>query len=111
MGVLKHKLWFDLWHHKSRTLLAVLSIAAGLFSIGAIFGMVDQLITGMDRAHLDVQPSHINIILRDYITEDVIDSLRTIDGVLDIDPVNQLSVRYKVDTEDSWQLGTLVQRS
>jgi len=110
MSVLWKKLWFDLWHQKSRTILAILSITAGLFSIGAIFGMVDQLITGMDQSHLEVAPSHINIILRNYITEDVVESLKTIDGIVDIDPVNQLSVRYKINGEDSWQLGTLVQR-
>jgi putative ABC transport system permease protein len=110
MSVLWHKLWFDLWHQKSRTFLAILSIAAGLFSIGAIFGMVDQLITGMDQAHSEVAPSHINIILRNFITDDVVESLKSIDGVVDIDPVNQLSVRYKVNAEDKWRLGTLVQR-
>ena len=110
MSVLWHKLWFDLWHQKSRTFLAILSITAGLFSIGAIFGMVDQLITGMDQAHSLVAPSHINIILRNFITEDVVESLRSIDGVVDIDPVNQISVRYKVNPEDKWRLGTLVQR-
>jgi putative ABC transport system permease protein len=110
MSVLWHKLWFDLWHQKSRTLLAILSISAGLFSIGAIFGLVDQLITGMDQAHLEVAPSHINIILRNFITDDVVDSLRSIEGVVDIDAVNQLSIRYKVNPEDKWRLGTLVQR-
>ena len=39
MGVLWHKVWFDLWHNKTRTLLAVLSIAAGVFAVGAMFGM------------------------------------------------------------------------
>jgi putative ABC transport system permease protein len=110
MSVIWQKLWFDLWHQKSRTFLAILSIAAGLFSIGAIFGMVDQLITGMDQAHLEVAPSHINIILRNYITEDVVEDLRSIEGVVDIDPVNQISVRYKVSPEDIWRLATLVQR-
>lgn len=110
MPVLWKKIWFDLWHQKSRTLLAILSIAAGLFSIGAIFGMVDQLLTGMDQAHLEVAPSHINIILRNYITEDVVETLESIEGVEGIDPVNQISVRYKVHPEDDWELGTLVQR-
>ncbi len=38
MGVLWDKVWFDLWHRKARTLLAVLSITVGVFAIGAIFG-------------------------------------------------------------------------
>ncbi len=110
MSVLWYKLWHDLWHQKSRTFLVILSITAGLFSVGGIFGMVDQLITGMDEAHLEVAPSHINIILRNYVTEDVVETLREIEGVVDIDPVNQISIRYKINPDDSWSLGTVVQR-
>jgi len=110
MPVLWKKIWFDLWHQKTRTLLAVFSIAAGLFSIGAIFGMVDQLLAGMDQAHIEVEPSHVNIILRNYITEDVVSTLETIEGVEGIDPVNQISIRYKTNPEEDWELGTLVQR-
>jgi hypothetical protein len=39
MGVIWHKIWFDLWHDKVRTGLAVLSITAGVFTIGTIFGL------------------------------------------------------------------------
>ena len=49
MSVIWHKVWFDLWSNKIRTMLAVLSIAVGVFAIGAVFGMVDQLLSGMDR--------------------------------------------------------------
>jgi putative ABC transport system permease protein len=110
MGVLWVKIWYDLWHHKSRTLLAVLSIAAGVFAVGAVFGMVDQLLSNMDAAHRSVAPSHINIILRGYVDQDIVNELRTLEGVADIDPVNQITVRYKVELEDDWKLGTLVQR-
>jgi putative ABC transport system permease protein len=110
MGVLWIKIWHDLWHHKSRTLLSVLSIAAGVFAIGAIFGMVDQMLTGMDAAHRAVAPSHINVILRNYVDKETIDALRDLQGVQDIDPLNQVTVRYKIDPAGEWELGTLVQR-
>jgi putative ABC transport system permease protein len=110
MSVIWRKVWFDLWHNKGRTLLAVLSISAGIFAVGAIFGMVDQLLSGMDQAHREVSPSHVNMILRDYINNDIVDDLKTIPGVVDIDAVNQVSVRYKVNPEENWRLGTLVQR-
>lgn len=110
MGTLWIKIWYDLWHRKSRTLLAVLSIAAGVFAVGAIFGMVNQMLAGMDAAHRAVIPSHINIILRNYVDADTVADLRMLDGVENIDPVNQITVRYKVDSEDDWELGTLVQR-
>ncbi len=56
MSVLWRKVPFDLWHNKARTLLAVLSIAAGLITIGGIFGLLDQLLSTMDAAHRAVQP-------------------------------------------------------
>ncbi len=67
MSVIWYKLWSDLWDNKVRTLLAVLSIAAGVFAIGAIIGIVDQLITGMDAAHQATFPSHNTIFLKDRI--------------------------------------------
>jgi putative ABC transport system permease protein len=110
MSVIWRKVWFDLWKNKSRTSLAVISIAAGLFAVGSIFGMVDQLLTGMDRAHTEVAPSHVNIILRNFITEDVIDDLKTIPGIVDIDPLNQIAVRYRSQPENDWEMGMLVMR-
>lgn len=110
MNVIWHKVWYDLWHNKVRTLLAVLSIAAGVFAIGAIFGMVDQLLSGMDAAHRAVAPSHLNVILRDLVDRDTAESLRRVPGVVDVDPVNLITVRYKQDPDDNWQSGSLVMR-
>jgi putative ABC transport system permease protein len=110
MSVIWHKVWFDLWKSRGRTLLVVLSIASGVFAIGGIFGMVDLLISGMDASHREVNPSHINIILRNFVDADIVDDLKTIDGVEDIDPVNQISVRYRTSDDEPWKLGTLVMR-
>ena len=51
MGVLWKKLWFDLWVRKTRTLLVIISIAAGVFAVGTVFGMNDQLVKRLDQAH------------------------------------------------------------
>jgi putative ABC transport system permease protein len=110
MSALWHKLWADLWHDKGRVALAVLSIAAGVFAVGAIFGMIDQLETGMDEAHQAVRPTHMNIILRGLVDQETINQLQDVPGVEDIDPLNQLSVRYKADPGDEWRLGALVMR-
>lgn len=110
MGVIWNKVWFDIWQNKVRSTLVIMSIAAGVFSVGAIFGMVFLLLDGMDTAHQQVSPSHVNIILRNYIEEDVVDDLKEIQGVRDIDPVNQITVRYRLYPGDKWEIGTLVQR-
>lgn len=110
MSVIWQKVWFDLWRHPGRTALAVLSIAAGLFAVGAIFGMLDQLLAGIDRAHQAVAPSHINLILRGVVDETQVERLKETPGVVDIEPVNMLSVRYKTAPEAEWKPGMLVMR-
>ena len=103
MGVLWDKVWFDLWHRKGRTMLAVLSIAAGVFAIGSIFGLVDQLISTMDGAHQSVQPSHMNLVFRQPVDQAAVDSLARMPGVLEVEPLNLATVRYKTDPDDPWQ--------
>jgi putative ABC transport system permease protein len=108
--VIWDKVGADLWGNKIRTILAVLSIAAGVFAVGAIFGMVDQLISSMDGAHRAVFPSHINMALMDEIDRNVADSLERIDGVEEIEVLNSVAVRYKINPEDEWERGQMVMR-
>ncbi len=110
MSVIWHKVWFDVWGNKGRSLLVVFSIMAGIFAVGAIFGMVDQLLAGMDLAHQEIDPAHVNVILRNYVSQDLVAELKSIQGVEDIDPVNQITIRYKLNEDDDWELGTLVER-
>lgn len=110
MGVLWDKVWFDLWQRKGRTLLAVLSIAAGVFAIGTIFGMTDQMLVAMDAAHTAVVPSHMNIILRQPIDRATADSIANIPGIAGVEALNLATVRYKTDPDADWDAGTLVMR-
>jgi len=107
MSVIWHKVWFDLWHNKVRTLLAVLSIAAGVFAVGSIFGMSDQLLSGMDKAHQSVSPSHINLGADNELTPSIADSVRKLDGVEDVELYNQVVALYKVHPQDEWKQGII----
>lgn len=111
MNVIWHKVWFDLWHNKVRTSLAVLSIAAGVFAIGAVFGMVDQLLSGMDRAHQAITPSHIWMTLNERIDQDIADRLKHIKGVEDIEVTNEVAVRYKLKPDEEWRAARLLMRA
>ncbi len=110
MSVIWGKVWADIWGNKVRTILAVLSIAAGVFAVGAIFGMVDQLLTGLDQSHQAVFPSHINMYLMERIDRDTAISLRKIEGVEEVEVLHQVTVRYKINPEDEWERGALVMR-
>ena len=110
MSVLWRKLWFDLWERKTRTLLVIMSVAAGVFSIGTIFGMNDQLVRGMDSAHRATYPSHINMFLSQSIDQNMAHQLARISGVAAVDITNQISVRYKRRGDESWQPGMVATR-
>ena len=110
MGVLWYKIWFDLWHNKTRTLLAVLSIAAGVFAVGSIFGMSDMLLKNMDASHRAVLPTHINVHLDTAIDRDTILNLTDVPGVEDVEPFNSTSVLYKLHPQDEWRQGVIQMR-
>jgi putative ABC transport system permease protein len=77
MHVIWKKVWSDLWYHKVRTLLAVISIAVGVFALGAIFGMIDQLIPNLNRVQQSIEPAHLTMDLVDRINQDTADRQNT----------------------------------
>jgi putative ABC transport system permease protein len=110
MGVIWNKLRFDLWHNKTRTLLTVLSIAIGVFAMGAIFGMSDLMSSEMDRSHRSVVPPHITVYLTEQVEPEIIEALRDIPGVEDVEPYNEISVLYKIHPGDEWRQGLIHMR-
>ena len=110
MGVIWYKIWFDIWHNKTRTFLAVLSIAAGVFAVGAIFGMSDMLLTNMDKSHHAVLATHINIQLASLVDRDTILSLKDVPGVEGVEPYNSVNILYKLHPEDDWRQGVIQMR-
>ena len=110
MSVTWRKTWADVSHNKIRTLLAVLSIAVGVFAVGTSFGLSDQLLSGMDQAHRAVVPSHVRMDLAQSIDRDTALSLKSVKGVEDVEPFNEIGVLYKVRPEDEWKQGGLAMR-
>ena len=111
MGTLWYKIWFDLWHYKTRTLLAVLSIAAGVFAVGAMFGMSELLLTNMDQSHQAVLPPHMNVVLGTLADYDTLIHLREVPGVEDVEPYNSVSILYKLHPQDDWRPGVIHMRA
>ena len=111
MNILWYKVWFDLWHHKARTLLAIASIAAGVFAIGAIFGLVNQLLSGMDAAHQASQPAHLLMALRRPIDQATVDALKKLPGIRGIEPTNSVTTRYKTAVNGEWRSAIVTMRT
>ncbi len=110
MNVLWHKLWADLWQDKARTWLAIASIAAGVFSVGTLFGMIDLLLSQMDAAHRQSKPSHISLILRQDADVTLLEKVKALPQVAGVDYMTQLTVRFRTSVDGDWQMGSLVVR-
>ena len=100
----------DLLMHKSRSVLAISSIAIGLFIVGTLLGMMDLQLGSMDKAHQQSQPSHINLILKQDADFAVAEPLKNLDGVGDIDRLTQFTTQYKTPKSAQWQTGTVIFR-
>ncbi len=110
MSVIWQKVWSDLWDNKVRTILAVLSIAVGVFAVGVTFGMSDQLLSGMDAAHRASLPAHFTIAVTENVDDDIVNRLKKIEGVDDIALGNFEAIRYKIEPEDEWDTAWLINR-
>ncbi len=111
MSVIWNKVWSDLWHHKMRTLLAVISIAAGVFALGAIFGMIDQLIPNLNRVHASIEPANLTMFLNDRISQDTAERLQNIEGVTGVEVINEIPVRYRLSSDEDWQPAMVTMRA
>lgn len=107
---LRQKISADLLSHPSRSVLAISSIAIGLFVIGTLLGMMDLQLGSMDNAHRQSQPSHINLILRQDADLAVAKAIANSDGVAGIDTLTQFTAQFKTAASAQWQSGTVLFR-
>ncbi len=110
MGVIWYKVWFDLWHNKTRTLLVVISIAVGVFAVGMIFGMNDQMLTLMDQQHRADMPQHFTMYMNGLIDRDTALALRRVPGVEDIEPLSSVNIRYRLPDQENWHQAVIMMR-
>jgi hypothetical protein len=73
--------------------------------------MVDQLLSGMDRAHQAIVPSHLWMTLNERIDQGTADRLKHIQGVEDIEVTNEIAVRYKLKPKEDWRAARLLMRA
>ncbi len=110
MSVIWQKVWFDLWSNKVRTILAVVSIAVGVFAVGTIFGMDDQLLTAMDASHRADMPQHFTMYLNAAVDRETVMALRRVPGVEDVEPVSSVAMRYRFPNDENWHQGYMMMR-
>ncbi|MEM7344864.1 MAG: ABC transporter permease, partial [Chloroflexota bacterium] len=110
MGVIRHKIWRDLWEHKGRTLQVVLIIAIGAFAIGTIHGsaiLIEQDISGVWQGS---EPAMVGFQTDPAVDEAMIDALADVEGVDQVEGHLITRVKWRLSPEDSWQTTLLAAR-
>lgn len=90
----------DLMISKTRTVLVVLSIAVGVFSIGAVMGAYQIIAKDMKASYLATNPAHANIYAENF-GDGIVDTVASMREVTEAEGRRTLDVRVKSD--DGWK--------
>ncbi len=107
MGVMRHKIWRDLWTNKARTLQVVLIIGMGAFAIGMIITTRNLTIQGMEQIWLNSAPPMIGMITAPGVDEDTIRTLEKIEGLVGIEGSAMGTVEWRETPQDEWQSASI----
>ena len=110
MGVIRHKIWKDLWSNKARTLQVVLIISMGAFAIGMIITTRNLVIQGMDDIWASSSPASIGMWAGPSVDDDTIANFRRIDGVEDVEGYAESTAEWRLGDEDEWRPAAVLAR-
>jgi putative ABC transport system permease protein len=97
------KVLADLWSNKVRTLLVVLSIAVGVFSVGSVATVYMIMKSDVSADFLAIRPSAATLYT-DWFTDDLLFSLRKTPGVANIEGRSSISARFKDANDKSYSI-------
>lgn len=109
MRIALNKVRRDLWANKGRTVLVILSIAVGVFSLGLTGSSNILMAKQLRDSHLASNPSTVLMWLNGVVQQDTIESLSKMDGVTGMDGIADVGIKWKSSADDEeWQDGSLV---
>ena len=93
------KVFHDLWDHKGRSLVVILSIMVGVFAVGFVSDMFFITLPDMDKSYQAINP-HGAIISTSPFDDDLLPSLRKVEGVGDVEGRNSIVARVRQPNGD-----------
>jgi putative ABC transport system permease protein len=87
-----HKVLREVWDHKARTTLVVLSMAAGVFGVGMMASTRLMLLRELNSAYMVITPAHAEL-QADPFDDDLLKAMRRIPGVVEVEGRTSLAAR------------------
>jgi putative ABC transport system permease protein len=97
------KILRDLKRSWGRTVLAVLSIAIGVFAVGINSGMMELMPTRMLGTYRASDPAHVWLWLGGAIGDDEINRLTREPGIAGVEGTRELGARWRLTPDQDWR--------
>jgi putative ABC transport system permease protein len=106
MSIVWKKIWRDLTLNKTRTVLAVLSTAVGVFALGFVINMSSMMNGSIQSQTLGSRAANI-MLFAAPIAEEQVESIRGLDGVADAEAMINSFLRWRKPGETDWRDASL----
>jgi len=111
MGVIKYKIWSDLWRNKGRTIQSVLTIAIGAFAVGMTMGASDLMSRGIQEAWQSSSPAMISLEVDPPISQEMLNGIESIRGVVEVEgELTAPSIKWRRTPNEPWAVAHLSAR-
>ena len=105
MGVIRYKIWSEVWQNKGRTSQIVLIIAMGAFAMGMIVGGRNLFQAQAGEVWRASSPAMISLAVNPAIDDAMITSLKGIKGVEQVEGYTETTLEWRLTPKDPWQSG------
>ena len=111
MGVIRYKIWNDLWQNKRRTIQLVLTIAVGALAVGMTLGASELMGVGIREAWRSSSPAMISLELDPPIDQPMLDSIKSMRGVVEVEgEMSAPDIKWRRSPDDAWAAAHLIAR-
>ena len=107
-GVIRYKIWHDLWENKGRTLRVVAIIAVGAFAVGLVLGAREFILKDIARTWTLTAPATIGLEVKPPVDELTLESLENLRGIDIVEGWLQRRVQWRSSPGEPWQAAILV---
>ncbi len=93
----------DLWLNKTRTLLVVLSVAAGVFAVGVVAHLHAIVTQDLRQSYAAVVPANATIFTADTFDEELVRAIRRMPEVGEADGRRSIMAQFRVREGGEWR--------
>jgi len=98
------KIFRDLWRYKVRTIIVVISIAAGVSGVGTVAHMYTLMSRDLEQSYAAVLPASATLYTDDSFDDEMVRAVRRLAAVADAEGRRSMLLRFRTRSDRPWQV-------